>query len=187
MTVVSALWGLNYVPATRGWRVSDIAMARNSYPRNPYIKNGRIVEWYLSCLRRNRRVPAKMIELLLGCEIGCKVPERLFMPHPSGIVVDTHARLGNDVVLLQQVTLGVAHPYYDRNVDEKLVDPILKEGVYVGPGAKILGHITIGEWSVIGANAVITVDVPPNSIAVGHNKILDKKATEIRWVPDDPA
>jgi serine O-acetyltransferase len=59
------------------------------------------------------------------------------------------------------------------------MDPILKEGVYVGPGAKILGHITIGEWSVIGANAVVTSDVPPFSIAVGNNRILEKKTTEI--------
>jgi serine acetyltransferase len=163
---------------------NNIAMSRISYPKNPYIKNGRVVDWYLSCLRRKWRIPGKLIGLLLGCEIGCQVPERIFMPHPNGIVVDTHTVLSNDVVLLQQVTLGVAHPYYDRNVDERLVDPILKEGVYVGPGAKVLGHITIGEWSVIGANAVITRDVPPNSIAVGNNRILDKKAAEIKWLPD---
>lgn len=142
------------------------------------------MDWYLSCLRRKWRIPGKMFGLLLGCEIGCEVPERIFMPHPNGIVVDTYSQLSNDVVLLQQVTLGVAHPYYDRNVDERLVDPILKEGVYVGPGAKVLGHVTIGEWSVIGANAVITVNVPPNSIAVGHNRILDKKSSEIKWLPD---
>ena len=58
-------------------------------------------------------------------------------------------------------------------------DPILKEGVYVGPGAKILGRITIGEWSIIGANAVVTESVPAYSVVVGHNKVLRMKSTEL--------
>ena len=57
--------------------------------------------------------------------------------------------------------------------------PVLREGVYVGPGARILGHVIVGEWSVIGANAVVTIDVSPYSVVVGHNKVLDKKSTEI--------
>src|SRR5689334_19553911 len=134
------------------------------YPRNPYIKNGKAVDLYLSLLRKNWRIPGKLMGLILGCEIGCAVPERLFMPHPNGVVTDTHCQLSNDVVLLQQVTLGVAHPYYDCNVDPLKVDPMLGEGVYVGPGAKVLGHIKVGAWSVIGANAVVTIDVPPDSI-----------------------
>lgn len=102
------------------------------------------------------------------------------MPHPIGIVVDTCCKLGNDVVLLQQVTLGGINPYHKpERVDPSKVDPTLEEGVFVGAGAKILGNVRIGAWSIIGANAVITVDVPPYSIAVGHNKILKKKTTEL--------
>jgi len=160
-----------------------LAMPQYSYPKNPYIRNSRLVEAYLSCVRRKWRLPSKMFGFLLNCEINCELPERLFLPHPNGVVVDTGSKIGNDVVLLQQVTLGVRDPYYDYRVDEKKMDPTLKEGVYVGPGARILGHITIGEWSVIGANAVITMDLPAYSIAVGYNKILDKKSSELRWVP----
>jgi serine O-acetyltransferase len=94
-------------------------------------------------------------------------------------VADTDCVIGNDVVLLQQVTLGVVGPYYHSEIDPTKVDPILKDGVYVSPGAKILGHITIGEWSVIGANAVVTTDVPPYSIVVGYNRILERKSSEL--------
>ena len=135
--------------------------------------------WYLFCLRRQWRVPAKAIGMVLNCQIGCPVPERLIIPHPFGIVADTHCIIGNDVVLLHQVTLGVLCPYYHSEIDPTKVDPILKDGVYVGPGAKILGHITIGAWSVVGANAVITADVPPYSIVVGHNRILARKSTDL--------
>jgi serine acetyltransferase len=118
-------------------------MPAKSYPKNPYLRNGRTVELYLSLRRRGWRAPAKLLGMLLGCEVNCPVPKNLFMPHPQGIVVDCNCRLGENVVLLQQVTLGVAKPYYDYRIDEAQVDPILEEGVYVGPGAKILGHITI--------------------------------------------
>ena len=57
---------------------------------------------------------------------------------------------------------------------EKLesLHPILEEGVYVSMGAKVLGPVTIGAWSVIGANAVVTEDVPPFSTVFGNNRIL---------------
>ena len=68
---------------------------------------GRPVNLYLAWQRRGWRAPAKMLGLLLGCEVNCKLPNRLFMPHPQGVVVDGNCRLGENVVLLQQVTLGV--------------------------------------------------------------------------------
>ena len=100
------------------------------------------------------------------------------MPHPFGIVIDNHSKIANDVVLLHQVTLGIANPYYHPD-DPPGLNPILQDGVFVGAGAKILGFVTIGEWSVIGANAVVTVDVPAYSIVVGHNKILRNKSTDL--------
>ena len=115
--------------------------------------------------------------LSLACEIRCGVPERLFIPHPNGIVTGGEVQLENDVVLLQQVTLGCRSAY--ARVDENDGDPTLKEGVYVGPGAKILGRITVGEWSIVGANAVITENIPAYSIVVGHNKLLATTTREL--------
>jgi serine O-acetyltransferase len=119
-----------------------------------------------------------MLGLLLGCDIRCDVPHGLFIPHPNGIVAGGQTRLGNNIVLLQQVTLGCRNAYSHVTKDDG--DPILEEGVFVGAGAKILGRVTIGQWSIIGANAVITNDVPAYAIAVGFNQILPTTTRELR-------
>lgn len=150
------------------------------WPKNPHIDNPLFSRIYIHALRNNWRIISRVLGLIAGCDIKCKIPERVFIPHPTGIVIDTLTQLGNDVVLLQNVTLAGVKPYYKpERSDPTKVDPIIKDGVYVGPGAAILGHVTIGEWSIIGANAVITIDVPPYSIAVGHNKILRKQTIDI--------
>lgn len=145
-------------------------MAKKYFPKNPNLCNGSLAEAYLFCLRHGWRRLARVFGLLLACEIRSQVPERLFIPHPAGIVVGNGARIANDVVLLQQVTLGCVNAY--AGVAKNDGDPTLEEGVYVGPGARILGRVTIGAWSIIGANAVVTKSVPAHSIVVGHNKIL---------------
>lgn len=152
-------------------------MEVSHYPKNPYIRNSRVANLYLSLLRSKWHAPARALGLVLGCDIACPVPERLFLPHPSGIVADTECVIENDVVLLQQVTLGVKYPY-GREAEERR-DPTLRAGVFVGAGARILGPITIGEWSVIGANAVVTKDIPPYSIVVGNNRIAEISSSEL--------
>ncbi len=128
-------------------------------------------------MRREWSKPANLLGYILGSQIACKIPARLFLPHPFGIVVSSESVLFDDVVLLQQVTLGARYPY--GKIGQKRREPELRQGVYVGPGARILGAVTVGDYSVIGANAVVTEDVPPYSIIVGHNKILKMKSTEL--------
>ena len=72
---------------------------------------------------------------------------------------------------MQFSNLGPKDPWYQGDTWENLY-PILEEGVYVSMGAKVLGPITIGAWSVIGANAVVTEDIPPFSTVFGNNRIL---------------
>src|SRR5262245_35218664 len=108
--------------------------AGDCYPKNRCIKNGKLAAFYLFCLRRKWTKLAKLVGLIMGCQISCAVPERLFIPHPLGIVTGEQARIANDVVLLQQVTLGCKSPYAGVIKDDG--DPTLEEGVYVGPGAK---------------------------------------------------
>jgi serine O-acetyltransferase len=151
-------------------------MAKDCYPKNPNIRNGALAEVYLFFLRRKWRLPARFFGLLLACEIRSEVPKRLFIPHPAGIVVANGARIGNDVALLQQVTLGCRSAYADSVANDG--DPTLEVGVYVGPGAKILGQVTIGAWSIIGANAVVTENIPPYSVVVGYNKILSETTVD---------
>jgi serine O-acetyltransferase len=123
-------------------------------------------------------VPGRLFGLLLACEIRSEVPERLFIPHPAGIVVGNGARIGNNVVLLQQSTLGCRSAYANTLAEDG--DPTLEAGVYVGPGARILGRVTIGAWSIIGANAVVTENVPPYSIVVGHNQVLSATTNDLK-------
>lgn len=92
--------------------------------------------------------------------LNSKLGARLHLPHPQGVVIHPDAHIGEDCVLLQQVTIGTKSVYDDRV-------PTLERGVDVGAGAKILGGITIGAYSVIGANAVVTHDVPAGSVVAG--------------------
>jgi serine O-acetyltransferase len=83
------------------------------------------------------------------------------MPHTNGIVIHIDAKIGNYCNLGQQVTIGVG------GRGEKRGTPKLGNRVFVGPGAKIFGAITIGNDVAIGANAVVTKDLPDNAVAVG--------------------
>jgi serine O-acetyltransferase len=78
---------------------------------------------------------------------------------------------------MQQVTLGAKDPWCAK---EDISDeyPKLGDGVYVGAGAKILGRINVGEWAIIGANAVVTKDIPAAATVVGYNQIIGAGQTE---------
>ena len=93
-------------------------------------------------------------EIPLNCQIG----GGLLLPHPNGVVINSSAKIGPNCLIFQQVTLGT------RGGPDA---PVLHGHVDVGAGAKILGGIVIGEHVQIGANAVVTVDVPPYAVAVG--------------------
>lgn len=92
--------------------------------------------------------------------VSDKISDDIILFHPYGIVISGSAEIKSGVVIRQQVTIG--------NKGEKSNDnPIIEENVDIGAGAKIIGGITIGKNSKIGANAVVTKSFPPNSIIVG--------------------
>ncbi len=106
-----------------------------------------------------------------GIEIhpGAKIGKNLFIDHGTGVVIGETTIIGNNVMLYHGVTLG------GTGKDKGKRHPTIKDGVLIGTGAKILGNITIGENSKIGANAVVLKDVPPNSTVVGiPGKIIKK-------------
>ncbi len=78
-----------------------------------------------------------------------------------GVVIGETAEIGDDVMLYHGVTLG------GRQREGGKRHPTIGDGVAVGAGAKILGPITIGARCVVGANAVVTVDAPADSVLVG--------------------
>jgi acetyltransferase-like isoleucine patch superfamily enzyme len=83
---------------------------------------------------------------------------------PFGIVVCTCAIIGEEVVIGHQVTIG--------NRNGVMAAPKIGNRVYIGAGAKILGPVTIGDDAIVGANAVVTKDVPARATVVGANRIL---------------
>ena len=94
-------------------------------------------------------------EIALDARLGTG----LALPHPIGIVIHRRAVVGENCMIMHNVTLGTRGP--GSGV------PTLGRGVDVGPGAQILGAVTIGDGAQIGANAVVTRDVPPRAIALG--------------------
>jgi serine O-acetyltransferase len=101
--------------------------------------------------------------LFTGVEIhpGAQIGKSFFIDHGMGVVVGETAIVGDNVLLYQGVTLGGTGKETGKR------HPTLGNNVVVGAGAKILGNITIGDNSYIGANAVVIKDVPANSTVVG--------------------
>ena len=122
--------------------------------------------WHALWLRRLRflaRTGSQLTRWLTGIEIhpGAVIGRRFFIDHGMGVVIGETAEVGDDVMLYHGVTLG------GRTRDAGKRHPTLGDGVAVGAGAKILGPVTIGAGSVVGANAVVTRDAPEDSVLVG--------------------
>ncbi|ASM38683.1 MAG: serine O-acetyltransferase [Campylobacter sputorum] len=135
-----------------------------NYPGVWAIINHRFAHFFhTKGFKRLARVMAGISRFFTGVDIhpAAKVGRRVFLDHATGIVIGETAEIGDRVLLYQGVTLGGV------SLDRGKRHPTLKEGVVVGAGAKILGNITIGKNSKIGANSVVVKNVPPNCTAVG--------------------
>lgn len=115
------------------------------------------------------RALSQIARFLTGIEIhpGASISEGLFIDHGMGIVIGETAVIGKNVTIYHGVTLGGTGKHKGKR------HPTLKDGVIVGSGAKILGPITIGAYSKIGANSTILSDVADNTTAVGIYKRKD--------------
>ena len=114
-------------------------------------------------LKMLARIVSQIGRFFTGIEIhpGAQIGQGLFIDHGSGIVIGETTIIGNNVSLFQGVTLGGTGKETGKR------HPTLEDNVTVGTGAKVLGNITIGAGSYIGANAVVLSDVPPNCTVVG--------------------
>jgi serine O-acetyltransferase len=95
---------------------------------------------------------------------SAKIGKEIKIYHAFGIVIGQKVRIGDRVTILQQVTVGASH-LLDTFTENDV--PTIENDVVLGAGSKILGGITVGKNSIIGANAVVLKDIPANSIAVG--------------------
>ena len=116
------------------------------------------------------RIVSQLSRFLTGIEIhpGAKIGKNLFIDHGMGVVIGETSEIGNNVTIYHMATLGGIAPSINSN-DQRQVKrhPTLSDCVVVGSGAQILGPVMIGANAKIGANAVVTKDVPENAVMVG--------------------
>ena len=129
--------------------------------------------------KKNFKVLARIImgisQILTNIDIhpGATIGRRVFIDHGIGVVIGETAIIGNDVTIYQGVTLGGV------SLNKGKRHPTIEDNVVIGGGAKVLGDITIGKGSKIGANSVVVKDVPPYSTVVGiPGKIVKRKENE---------
>ena len=111
-------------------------------------------------MREVARFQHLVLSVLTGSDIdvGVRFGRNLRLPHPTGVVIHCDVVIGDDCMVMQQVTLGQLAA---GGV------PVIGSRVYFGSGAKVLGPVQIGDGAKIGANAVVLRDVPAGATAVG--------------------
>ncbi len=114
-------------------------------------------------LRLAARILSQFARFLTGVDIhpGALLGRRLFIDHATGVVIGETAVVGSDVTIYQGVTLGGTGKGHGKR------HPTICDGVFIGNNANVLGNITVGQNSRVGAGSVVLSDVPPNSTVVG--------------------
>lgn len=109
------------------------------------------------------RIISNLSRSVTGIEIhpGATIGRRFFIDHGMGVVIGETTVIKDDVTLFQGVTLG------GTGKEKGKRHPNLEDGVTIGAGAKVLGNITIGQHSIIGASSVVLSDIPANATVVG--------------------
>jgi serine O-acetyltransferase len=134
------------------------------YPGLHAVWSHRVPHW-LWChhARLLARVLSQATRFWTGIEIhpAARIGRRLFIDHGMGVVIGETTVIGDDVTLYQNVTLGGTGKASGKR------HPTLRDRVFVGNNANILGNIIIGERARIGAGSVVLRDIPPDSTAVG--------------------
>jgi serine O-acetyltransferase len=138
--------------------------------------------WSTPALRGPARILSQFARFLTGIEIhpGATIGRRFFIDHGMGVVIGETAEIGDDVMLYHGVTLG------GRSLKQGKRHPTLGNRVTVGAGAKVLGPLHIGDDSAVGANAVVTQDVPSDSIATGIPAVVRPRTEKQREPLVDP-
>ena len=164
-------------PAARNWL--EVLLC---YSGVHAIWGHRVTHWFWEHgLKLIARWLAQINRFFTGIEIhpGARIGEGIFIDHGMGVVIGETAEIGKNVTLFHGVTLGGVSSKKGKR------HPTLEDGVVVGAGAQILGAITLGECSRVGANAVVVENVPRDSVVVGvPGKVVEHKAHKQSMVPD---
>ena len=135
------------------------------YPSFRAVRRYRRAHWLWN---HNMKLLARMVSERTRKKTGIEIHpaaiigEGLFIDHGMGVVIGETAELGNDVTLYQGVTLGGT----GKDVGKR--HPTIGSDVVIGAGAKVLGPFKVGDYSKIGAGAIVLNEVPPHSTVVGN-------------------
>ena len=116
------------------------------------------------------RIISQFSRFLTGIEIhpGAKIGKNLFIDHGMGVVIGETSDIGDNVTIYHMATLGGIAPSINSN-DQRNIKrhPTIEDEVVIGSGAQVLGPVRVGRCAKIGANAVVTKDVPENAVMIG--------------------
>ncbi len=129
------------------------------------------------------RFLSHLCRFFTGVEIhpAAKIGRRLFIDHGMGVVIGETAVIGDDVTIYQQVTLGGSGKRRGKR------HPTIEKGVVIGAGAKVLGDVTVGEGSQVGAGSVVVKDVPPHATVVGvPGRVIMRDGQRVDGSADNP-
>ena len=116
------------------------------------------------------RIISQFSRFLTGIEIHpkAKIGKNLFIDHGMGVVIGETSEIGDNVTIYHMATLGGIAPSINSN-DQRNIKrhPTIEDEVVIGSGAQVLGPVRVGRCAKIGANAVITKDVPEKAVMVG--------------------
>jgi len=135
------------------------------------------------------RIISQFSRFLTGIEIhpAAKIGKKFFIDHGMGVVIGETSEIGDNVTIYHMVTLGGISPSINSDNQRQVKrHPTLKDNVVIGSGAQVLGPITVGENAKVGANAVVTKDVPANAVMVGipaKNTNKDGSKTDTSFKP----
>ncbi|MGH7834237.1 MAG: serine O-acetyltransferase [Candidatus Binatia bacterium] len=145
-----------------------------TYPGFHAILVHRLAHWlWQRRLTTLARFVSHVGRFLTGIEIhpGAKIGRRFFIDHGMGVVIGETAEIGDDVTLYQGVTLG------GTSTERIKRHPTIEEAVTIFSGAKVLGPVTVGRHSRVGAGSVLVTSVPPHSTVVGiPGKVVKSEA-----------
>tara|TARA_Y100000590_G_scaffold466458_1_gene641915 strand:- start:996 stop:1577 length:582 start_codon:yes stop_codon:yes gene_type:complete len=116
------------------------------------------------------RIISQFSRFLTGIEIHpkAKIGKNLFIDHGMGVVIGETSEIKNNVTIYHSVTLGGISPSINSNEQRDAKrHPTLEDNVVVGSGSQVLGPVVVGKNAKIGANAVVTKDVPENAVMIG--------------------
>jgi serine O-acetyltransferase len=116
------------------------------------------------------RIVSQFSRFLTGIEIhpAAKIGKNFFIDHGMGVVIGETSEIEDNVTLYHSVTLGGISPSTNSGEQRGVKrHPTLRNNVVVGSGAQVLGPVIVGAFAKIGANAVVTRDVPEHAIMVG--------------------